>query len=171
MEVSFDQLPRSAREAKALGQRYYFTGKPCVKGHVTKRVADWGKPTGGRCHACLLRAVQESATRHPGPTLIRKTRSGAKRRGIVFTITKAEMLAILEPMVCSRTGRLLSFDKSHGKNPDSPSFDRIDNAEGYVSGNVQLVCWAYNDLKNTLSDAALLTLAREIVRTAGGSLI
>lgn len=35
--AEFDGLPRTKREAKALGVSFYFTGKPCKHGHLEKR--------------------------------------------------------------------------------------------------------------------------------------
>ncbi|NMG40381.1 hypothetical protein GRZ55_14125 [Chelativorans sp. ZYF759] len=40
-------LPRSPAEAKAVGCRYYFTGRPCAHGHVAARTAH-----NGTCQAC-----------------------------------------------------------------------------------------------------------------------
>jgi len=37
----------SRKQAKALGLKWYFTGKPCKHGHVTKRYAT------GACHECM----------------------------------------------------------------------------------------------------------------------
>jgi hypothetical protein len=45
-EVSMD-YPRTRQEAKALGATHYFTGKPCVRGHVALRKAK------GACVECL----------------------------------------------------------------------------------------------------------------------
>lgn len=39
-------LPTSAKEAKALGAKFYFNGKPCKRGHLSKRYAH------GSCVAC-----------------------------------------------------------------------------------------------------------------------
>ena len=40
-------LPKSRSEAKALGAKYYFTGEPCVHGHIAPR------KTKGSCVECL----------------------------------------------------------------------------------------------------------------------
>lgn len=37
-------------EAKAIGQNWYFTGKPCKNGHVSKRYFNGGSP--GACYEC-----------------------------------------------------------------------------------------------------------------------
>lgn len=38
-----ENLPKSAREAKALGLTQYFTGEPCIRGHTSERQASDGK--------------------------------------------------------------------------------------------------------------------------------
>jgi hypothetical protein len=45
--VDISQLPKSRAEAKALKAEHYFTGKPCVRGHVSLR------KTRGSCVECL----------------------------------------------------------------------------------------------------------------------
>jgi len=47
--------------------------------------------------------------------------------------------------------------------PFSPSFDRIDNTQGYTRDNVQLVCLIYNTAKNAHTHEDLLKLARALV--------
>ncbi len=43
----YSELPKSRKEAKESGSMYYFTGKPCKRGHIGKRVT-----TGGHCRPC-----------------------------------------------------------------------------------------------------------------------
>lgn len=105
--------------------------------------------------------------KHPDRRLISKLYSGAKRRGIECTISKEELHAILAPMVCCKTGWKLEFTgykSTERKNDFAPSFDRIDNSKGYVSGNVQLVCWLYNDLKGARDDAMILDFAKAVAK-------
>ncbi|MBZ9888092.1 hypothetical protein LB559_09085 [Mesorhizobium sp. BR1-1-3] len=42
-----NELPRTRAEAKAIGSKWYFTGKPCKHGHVSMRYT-----SGGRCVEC-----------------------------------------------------------------------------------------------------------------------
>lgn len=43
----------SRRDAVLAGEKYYFTGKPCKNGHITKRyVENW------TCYACILARVK-----------------------------------------------------------------------------------------------------------------
>ena len=50
--------------------------------------------------------------------------------------------------------------------PTSISLDRIDNAVGYIHGNVRLVCYSVNAFRNTMTDAEMLAMARAIVAKA-----
>lgn len=51
-------LPRSAAEARRLGERFYFTGLPCVGGHVTRSYAH-----NNTCAACTLVYSEEHLER------------------------------------------------------------------------------------------------------------
>lgn len=45
--MDLSSLAGSAKEAKSRGDKFYFTGKPCKRGHTEKRYAN-----GSRCTAC-----------------------------------------------------------------------------------------------------------------------
>ena len=34
---SWNRLPKTQKQAKELGQKYYFTGEPCKKGHFSPK--------------------------------------------------------------------------------------------------------------------------------------
>jgi hypothetical protein len=48
---------------------------------------------------------------------------------------------------CPILGMELNYD-NHGTRENSPSFDRLDNNKGYVPGNVIIVSWRANRIKN-----------------------
>ena len=53
-------LPKTAKEARARGERFYFTGKPCKNGHIAKRAAiDW------TCWECNKGYSREWRSRNP----------------------------------------------------------------------------------------------------------
>ena len=69
---------------------------------------------------------------------------------------------------CALTGRMFDLSRpSDGvrANPDAPSLDRIENAKGYTTDNVRLVTVHANVARNEFSDADLLALALDIIRT------
>lgn len=49
VEKLFEDLPKSRAEAIKVGSTYYFTGKPCIHGHIDRR-----KVRGG-CYTCWVR--------------------------------------------------------------------------------------------------------------------
>lgn len=66
----------------------------------------------------------------------------ARHRGIPFTIALDDLPI---PATCPLLGIAISLT---GGRDSSPSIDRIDPREGYVPGNVWIVCWRANHLKN-----------------------
>lgn len=87
--------------------------------------------------------------RNPKGTAYRRVKTRAKRQGIEFSITMADLPW---PERCPVFGHPLVVGGERTEN--SPSIDRIDNSKGYVPGNVVVVSWKANRIKNdgTLDD-------------------
>lgn len=68
----------------------------------------------------------------------------AKRKGICFTLTKAD---IVIPTHCPVLGIPLVQTNKGLHQDDSPSLDRIVPSLGYVSGNVKIISWRANRIK------------------------
>jgi hypothetical protein len=89
----------------------------------------------------------ESRERRPKEVLINGARQRAKSKNIEFTITKDD---IEIPNICPVLG--IPLIKGKGKLTDnSPTIDRIDNTKGYVKGNVAIISYRANLLKNSSS--------------------
>lgn len=87
--------------------------------------------------------------------------SARARSGNFFELTLDYFRTLVDPMVCSRTGHVLSWDwDGPGANPWAPSVDRLDSARGYVPDNVQLVCWIYNQCKGQWPDDVVAQFRR-----------
>ena len=54
IEVIYDGPIVKRSDAKAIGLKYYFTGNPCIKGHVDKR-----QTSNGICHSCRVEKNRE----------------------------------------------------------------------------------------------------------------
>ncbi len=52
------------------------------------------------------------------------------------------------------------------KNLKTISIDRIDSSKGYVRGNVQLVCWVVNQMKNDLTNDELTEWCTKVSKMA-----
>ncbi len=86
----------------------------------------------------------------------------ARKAGLEFTITKED---IVIPDVCPVLGIPIIPGKGRvgdglvGALDTSPSVDRIDNSKGYIPGNIMVISWRANYLKNNASLDELILLA------------
>lgn len=71
-------------------------------------------------------------------------RSNATRVGVPFQMNFSD---IEWPTHCPILGLKLDY-QSEGRQENSVSFDRIDTTKGYVSGNVVILSWRANRIKN-----------------------
>lgn len=94
---------------------------------------------------------------NPVRQMIINIRSRAKSAGILFTITEDD---IEHKTHCPVTG--VELDYSHGtkgiRNDNSPSLDRIDPTKGYEKGNVIIVSWRVNNIKNNATPEELINI-------------
>jgi hypothetical protein len=68
----------------------------------------------------------------------------AERDGLEFSI---DVSSLVLPTHCPVLGLEL-FITGEGRTDHSPTLDRIDNKRGYIPGNVVVVSWRANRLKN-----------------------
>jgi hypothetical protein len=103
----------------------------------------------------------------------RRHKSGAKSRDIPFDISPGDVWSLIKEsgFHCPLSG--IEFSKIAPGNdplglrdPWGPSIDRIDNRQGYVRGNIRVVCVAVNMAMNNWGYDVLLRLANGIARNA-----
>lgn len=94
-----------------------------------------------------------------------KTR--AKQKGLEFNLVEAD---IVIPEKCPALGKPLSADIRRN-NPWRPSVDRIDNDKGYIRGNVVIVSYRANKLKNNATIDELRRMAYFYSQIQGESLV
>lgn len=120
---------------------------------------------GIRCNSCSLndrttnprwRGVGDL----PG-VYVSQARAGALRRGLAWELTAQDLWEkFLEQQGrCAYTGWELSFAY---KTETTASLDRINNADGYVSGNVQWVHKLVNRMKSNFTEAEFLALCHGV---------
>lgn len=78
-------------------------------------------------------------------SLIYGARRRAKESGLRFSITKADLE---KTEICRLLEEPLDFSASKKAAPNSPAIDRIDPRLGYVPGNVQVISYRANRIKN-----------------------
>ena len=71
-------------------------------------------------------------------------RARAKINGLEFSIAQSD---IAIPKFCPVLNTPIDLE-TIGQTPNSPSVDRIDNAKGYIPGNVVVISWRANRLKS-----------------------
>lgn len=94
--------------------------------------------------------------KHPKRRLIENAKWRAKENGLLVTVTEDDFDI---PEQCPILGIKLKAGK--GKCcPTSPSLDRIDNSKGYIPGNVQVISYRANAIKNNATPEELMKVAR-----------
>jgi len=88
---------------------------------------------------------------NPAPNMWMIAKTRAKRRGIEFTIKREDVVV---PPRCPVLDIELKVGDGRAT-PNSPTLDRIDNSKGYVAGNILVVSFRANTIKN---DATLKEL-------------
>lgn len=147
-----------------------------------KEKRDAIRVAGGSAYEALL--VKERAARaayrerHPDrvrePHRLKKTRPGYLKKRLLMTARrrgrKLGMEATIRasdvpwPSHCPVLGIKLDYEtvcgSRHHRNPANPSLDRWDNAKGYVPGNVFVISYRANVLKNNATPDELDAVAR-----------
>jgi hypothetical protein len=145
------------------GDKLYFTGKPCKHGHISPRFIF------GACSECKkqidknykennkehIKEYHKKYTKENYSTekrrqkyidnveleLYHHAKHRAKQKEMEFNITKDD---IIIPERCPVFDIPITFE-----NKDNvPTLDRIDSSKGYIKGNIQVICFKANRLKN-----------------------
>jgi len=88
----------------------------------------------------------------------------AKRMGLEFNL---EVSDIIIPERCPYLGVLLTSEKLKGHLDTHMSLDRIDSTKGYVKGNVEVISYKANVMKQDATWEQLVTFAKSILRRTG----
>jgi len=85
-------LPETAEEAKALGVRFFFTGKACLRGHIAKRRAIVGTP----CDVCYKADRRRISILYPEIAANNRHRRRSRKFSSGGSFTKEEILKLYE---------------------------------------------------------------------------
>jgi len=98
---------------------------------------------------------REWARKNIASTLITHAKIRARKLGILFDITKSD---IEVPEFCPILG--IKLEVADGKIADSsPTIDRIIPELGYIKGNVMVISWRANRIKNNATVEELRKIA------------
>ena len=136
--------------AKESGDMFYFTGKPCKRGHIALRYT--------KTHSCVecgkeIYIPKDTDRYRQGNTLLRQfnaRKHAAIKKGIPFTI---EFYQIEQPTHCPVFDIELNYQWSglNCRDPAKATIDKLDPSKGYVPGNVFVISWRANKLKSDMS--------------------
>lgn len=88
--------------------------------------------------------------------MFRRMRGLAKKKGIPFDI---EVSDIVIPETCPILGIKLFFMEGN-RSDNTPSLDKIEPSKGYVKGNIQVISWRANRIKNDSTLEELIALGK-----------
>lgn len=129
---------RQAKCKKCTSDTYYVRNREAVIERTRQRRAT---EEGREQERQWQRARRRS---NPLVRMVQEAKARATKKGIPFGIT-ADHLEM--PEVCPVLG--IEISMGMGARADcSPSIDRIDSTKGYVPGNVRVISWRANRLKN-----------------------
>lgn len=95
--------------------------------------------------------------------LLSRCRRNARARGHDCSLTLDDVRALVRPMRCEATGRVLSWEwEGPGANPWAPSIDRIDGSYGYHLENVRVVSWCFNRARGEWPDSIVMEMAEAL---------
>lgn len=82
---------------------------------------------------------------------MQQTMSSAKKRNLEYGLTYRDVEKLMKRKRCAYTGvAMTDFTMSDDSDPNHRTFERVDNALGYIPGNVIAITSLSNGLKNEL---------------------
>jgi len=138
--------------------------KKCSRCRVIKDLAAFARDStrkDGRCHYCRQCSSMQQAElhwRHPQRYLWTFARRRAKCKGLPFSIVPED---IMLPERCPVCGIMLVHAIGKGrKQAASSSLDRVEPHQGYVVGNIAVMCSRCNTIKTDATVEELERLAK-----------
>jgi hypothetical protein len=102
--------------------------------------------------------------------LIRASNRGDKSQRIEVDLDYVYQVGSSQDFFCALSGQELEFTRGGqywlGKwcNPNSCTIDRIDSSKGYVKGNIQLITWKANCLKQHLDNDEFIEFCKDVAK-------
>lgn len=122
-----------------------------------EKVAVYKKTTVARNRAILdLPNNSEASKVFRVRAMLYDAKKRAKKMGIPFNIKPSDVNI---PDLCPVFGTPMVYSRGSGRTDNSPSLDRVINSNGYVKGNVIVVSWLANRIKNDASPEQIRAVA------------
>ncbi len=99
---------------------------------------------------------------NPEKRLLWAAKKRAKEKGLLFNIEETD---IIVPIECPFLHIPLANTRPRGDSRrDIASLDRIDPTKGYIKGNVQVISWLANSMKQNATPEELIAFAEEVLK-------
>lgn len=98
-----------------------------------------------RCRVCINEWMKIYYRNNPAEQMIRRAKCRSRKEKLEFDLSVEDLLPL--PTVCPVFGIPLRLSVEL-QDPNTYSLDRIDNTKGYVRGNVAVMSYRANRLKN-----------------------
>lgn len=108
----------------------------------------------------IKESQQTHNAKYPERRILRFTKYSAKRKNLEFNLTIED---IVIPKYCPYLGVPITTKYGNGRHPTNASIDRINPAFGYIKGNVQIISFMANTMKNSATKEQLITFAKNIL--------
>lgn len=125
------------------------------------------------CRECSTETQKERNRSLPDEQRLKKclrwrwlgARDRSKKHGMDFSLSLEDLenLWLEQNGTCALSGIKMTYELQNGRTSTNVSIDRIDQSKGYVTGNVQLVCMACNQIKSDLSEDEMYQFCKKIV--------
>lgn len=129
---------RKNKERLNIAKREYIKNNPEQRKEITKR------------YRVKSKTIREDVIKQ----VVRTASVKARQKNLPFELTYEviSFMCELQNECCSLTGFRFDYKSTQYRNrPFAPSVDRVDNAKGYIYGNIQIVCTMVNKAKNEYS--------------------
>lgn len=155
--AEFDGISRRCRECRRAYQRAWAAKNKELTNERNRASYRRNKPAYAARVKKYVQRLREDARSDltiQSKILVKAARHRAKKRGVPFNITSADVPI---PANCPVFGFPLVVRRG-APGPDSPTIDRIEPAKGYVKGNVIVVSMKANVAKSDLTPDELFRL-------------
>ena len=150
-----DKLQSYCRECNTSNHREHLKNNPEVRERALERTRKWRKEN-KEINKQICDAWREA---NPLQNYLIEIRSSAKKAGVPFNLTLDDFNI---PKTCPILGIELVKNKLSAKD-NSPSIDRIIPDIGYVKGNIQIISFLANKMKNSADFEQLRSFAKWVL--------
>ncbi len=166
MATHFKGKPRQCEVPDALRDAASAAGKAEYARQISLGASS--HTSAARIHGSLGRATAAYRARCPAAVMLNAARRRAKDACLDFNIAEDD---ISIPARCPYLSIPLAVtqykNNGLGKNQAAPSLDRVDSRLGYVRGNVEVISFRANRIKNDSTYEELSLMGREAIKRLG----